>query len=230
VLTSLGTGTHPLTDHSLAVLPGGSILVACTFSPTGGNGDVALARYTPSGALDTAFGPNGTGFAVVNLGRSETSFGMAVQADGKIVVGGRSAPNGGSSYDPFIARFQPDGQVDTSFGTGGVTFGTFTSKPDQFNGLTMQPDGKAVAVGSIQTGSGLTTRTSFLIARYQGDSGSSFAASSLSTQASSTTTASRETSVLAPAVASADHDLTQLATEWLRSTQKRSKSAMRSTS
>jgi len=75
--------------------------------------DIALARYNDDGSLDTTFG---------NGGKVTTSFGnkvnssassIAVQTDGKIVVGGR----GGSS--DVVVRYDSNGSLDTTFGSGG---------------------------------------------------------------------------------------------------------------
>jgi len=77
------------------------------------NKDVALARITPSGTLDTTFGTNGV--AILDSGSGDDE-GKAIKIDssGHIIVAGQSA--GGMS----IARFNSNGSLDTSFGTNGV--------------------------------------------------------------------------------------------------------------
>lgn len=65
---------------------------------------------------------------------------MAVQPDGKIVVAGGVAPGFG-----MVARLTPDGDLDPSFGDGGITIDR-SSTP--FTEVVVQPDGKIVALSS----------------------------------------------------------------------------------
>src|SRR5687768_5454980 len=95
---------------ALSVQPDGKVLVAGSSS-----GDFALVRYHSDGRLDTSF--NGTGRVTTNFGSFESARSMALQSDGKILLGGST----GSTSDRFVAlaRYNPDGSLDTSFnGTG----------------------------------------------------------------------------------------------------------------
>jgi uncharacterized delta-60 repeat protein len=111
----------------------GKILVA---GVGGATGQLAIARYTRRGFLDTTFG---TGGKVTAPGVSAQA--MALQADGKIVTGG------GWNRDFVLARFTPDGSPDPSFGTDGVARVTFPLWYSGVYGLALQRDGKIVAVG-----------------------------------------------------------------------------------
>ena len=117
-----------------ALTVGASILVGAT---AGAAGD-----------LDPSWPAGGT--TTKDIGGQDNAVAIAVQADGKIVVaGGTSA---GSSFPTFVldagvARFNPDGFTDTSFGTGGKVTTDFDGDFNTARGLVIQPDGKIVAVG-----------------------------------------------------------------------------------
>jgi uncharacterized delta-60 repeat protein len=103
----------------IAVQPDGKIVVA-----GGGISGIQLARYLPDGSLDPSFGDGGyvqTSFRYWG-GASE----IALQPDGKIVVAGGSYQGDEDSAHEVLeeftlARYNPDGSLDSSFGTGGIT-------------------------------------------------------------------------------------------------------------
>jgi len=123
---TFGTGGRVLTDfagksetiYAIALQPDGKIVAAGT--TTGASNDFALARYLPSGALDTTFGTGGK--VVTALGSdADTAYALVIQDDGKIVVGGdsnRSASQSGLDF--ALARYTPAGTLDATFGTGGI--------------------------------------------------------------------------------------------------------------
>jgi uncharacterized delta-60 repeat protein len=102
-----------------------------------------------AGALDNSFGAGGVALHHIGNGGIED---MAVQADGKILVGGSGDPN---SF--VIVRFNRDGSLDTTFGTSGtgvVRTEVFTvdNLGSYLRGLTIQPDGKIIAAGAATRG------------------------------------------------------------------------------
>jgi uncharacterized delta-60 repeat protein len=86
-------------------LPDGKLLVAGRTS--GGGYDIALARYTSTGVLDTSFGTGGR--VTTDFGPGESVSALALLPDGKFLVGGSFG----------IARYLPDGALDMGFGSGG---------------------------------------------------------------------------------------------------------------
>lgn len=106
--------------------------------------DFALARYHTDGTLDTTF--NGTGLLTTDFGSLETATCVAWQSDGKILLGGYT---GFSSEIAFaLARYNPDGSLDTSFnGTGKATF-DLSQQEDKIAALAVQSDGKILAAGT----------------------------------------------------------------------------------
>ncbi|MEI6949886.1 MopE-related protein [Paraflavisolibacter sp. H34] len=126
----------------LAVQGDGKVVVAGA-TGTGEARDFALARFLPDGRLDGAFGRGGK--VTSDLGAIEHACGIALQSDGRIVVAGESLING--SFDLVLARYLPDGTLDSSFGAGGkVTTGA--SGHDFFGSLALQSDGKLLLAGS----------------------------------------------------------------------------------
>jgi uncharacterized delta-60 repeat protein len=114
--TSFGTDGVVLTSFSAPdaeanriFLDGNQILVVGD-----ANGNFALARYNANGSLDTTFGNGGT--QTLALGSDDAkAFGVAVEPDGTIVLDGQS---GGQQV---LTGFNPDGSLDTAFGTNGTT-------------------------------------------------------------------------------------------------------------
>ena len=100
--------------NAMAVQADGKVVVAGT-TGTEGAGDFVVARLLPSGALDPTFGGNGIRY--LDLGGNDVATGVAIQNDGKIVVGGYSTASSGNFA--AVARFNADGTNDTAFaGTG----------------------------------------------------------------------------------------------------------------
>jgi uncharacterized delta-60 repeat protein len=112
----------------------------------GNNRYQLLVRYTAAGALDPTFGTNG----VVELltGNDDGLNALAIQADGKIVVGG-SAQDANGFHDFFIARYNTNGTPDTTFGTNGQVRYSATNNFEKVEDLVIQPNGRIVAVGDI---------------------------------------------------------------------------------
>ena len=109
---------------------------------------------TRSGTLDASFGAGGivtTDFGILDQGFSVAyAASLAVQLDGRMVAAGRAYINGG--FHSGLARYNSDGTLDASFGTGGKVTADFQGPygSDQFTSVIVQPDGKIVAaVGGL---------------------------------------------------------------------------------
>ena len=80
--------------------------------------DLALVRYLPDGSLDMTFGTGG--LATADSGGQEGVAQLILLPNGKLLAGGSTAPPQGSGdFDFLLARFHPDGALDTSFGSSG---------------------------------------------------------------------------------------------------------------
>lgn len=131
--------------------------------------DFAVARYNPDGSLDSTF--DGDGKVITDFaGGNDLGRGVAIQADGKIVVAGvaftaQCLPCDSLPTDNFgLARFNSNGSLDPSFGFGGKQVTDFGGSADEARGLAIQGDGRIVAAGSATIGS-----VDFGVARYMTD-------------------------------------------------------------
>ncbi len=164
-------GVNP---KSMTVLDDGKILVAGD-----SNSNFLLARFNANGSIDSSFGSGGyvtTDFA----GGTDTAEDLKVQADGKIVLVGRTF--NGTSYDVGVVRYLADGTLDASFGSGGkVSTDVGTGSGDYGTAIDLQSDGKLVVAG---WGNAAGT-TDFYVLRYDtnGTLDASFGTGGVSTTA-----------------------------------------------
>jgi uncharacterized delta-60 repeat protein len=141
--------------RAVAVLPDGKILVAGGGGP--GN-DMFVLRLNSDLTSDASFGNNGS--TLVDFGGVDDARAIAVQANGKIVLAG-STNNGG---DMAVARLQPGGTLDTTFGSGGKKTIDFGRTEIAF-GVGLQKDGKIVVGGTTAGG---TATDDVAVARLDG--------------------------------------------------------------
>src|SRR5499427_2247954 len=168
--TSFGTGGIVTTAFgvsaeatSAVVQPDGKI-VAAGFANLGGGDDFALVRYNSNGTIDTSFGTSGkvtTAFLSQGFSLAQANS-VTVQPDGKIVAAGNAAVGGG--FDFALARYNSNGTLDASFGTGGQLTTDFGGANDQADSVAVQPDGKIVAAGAA--GQFINRGFDFGLARY----------------------------------------------------------------
>ncbi|MDQ2805262.1 MAG: hypothetical protein M3Y41_22260, partial [Pseudomonadota bacterium] len=123
VATALGANCGAA--FSIALQGNGDIVLGGSGCPTSGKSVTALARFTPGGALDPSFGGGGT--VLQDLGDFSVAYGVAVDADGKIVIAGSQRP-GGQVPNGIAARFNSNGSLDFFFqqypanGSGSIEF------------------------------------------------------------------------------------------------------------
>jgi uncharacterized delta-60 repeat protein len=152
---------------ALALQPDGKIVVAGTTSGKSGTPAIGLVRYNPDGSVDTSFGTGGTVVTPFPNGQVSVAA-MALQPDGKIVLG-CSAIIG----IPFVTavlfaavRYNENGTLDTSFGTGG--FATAPTGPayQEVGGVALQTDGKIIVSGVLGSPTGPVQQEYFGVIRY----------------------------------------------------------------
>ncbi|MCC6356634.1 MAG: hypothetical protein IT577_22335 [Verrucomicrobiae bacterium] len=143
----------------VALQPDGKIVVAG--NAENATDDFAVVRYTTAGALDTTFSTDGKVTTAVSNGHDWAS-GVAIQADGKIVVGGSAETPVSTNRSFAVVRYNANGTLDTSFsGDGKVTTQIFNNGAS-IGDIAIQSDGKIVAVGYATA----TFAQYFAVARY----------------------------------------------------------------
>jgi uncharacterized delta-60 repeat protein len=153
VLTDIG-GDDKAT--AIAIQPDGRIVVAGFSSPPGGTRRFALVRYEPNGDRDPAFGSDG--IVTTRFGDESAAQALAIQPDGRIVVAGMAShPERG--WDFALARYNPNGSLDTTFSGDGRLTTDFDGGADAAHALALQPDGRIVLGGE--------SKGDFAAARYQ---------------------------------------------------------------
>ncbi len=148
---------------SIKILNDGKILTGgSTLSNNNTNFNYTLARYTKNGILDTTFGTGGkvtTDFATKN----DESYSMQIQSDGKIVLAGYANNGSGNGGNEFgIARYNNNGTLDETFGTGGKVYTNFFNLNDSAYSIAIQSNGKIIACGVARFGS----QDIYALARY----------------------------------------------------------------
>jgi uncharacterized delta-60 repeat protein len=130
------------------VQPDGKIVVAGHATDAAGTGnDFAVARYDVDGELDPTFGEDGTGLVTTDIaGVADFAYAVALQSDGAIVLAGRVSNDGGGGFFG-LARYTPDGRLDSTFGSSGTTIADF-GHGGIAEGLVAQPDGKLIVAGN----------------------------------------------------------------------------------
>lgn len=169
VVTEVGTGNAAA--NAVAIDGAGRIVVAGSAN-NGRDDDFAVVRYLPNGTPDATFGVNGV--VTGDRGTSdyhEVANAIVLQADGRILIAGGSAParnTGGFEVgqDFTLRRYAADGSRDFSFGSSGVVVTQLAYYNDVINALTVQPDSAILALGTVDNAGG---DPSYALVRYRPD-------------------------------------------------------------
>ena len=145
--------------EALAIQSDGKILVA-----GGAPHDFRVARFNDNGSPDMTFSGDGVADADFE-GREDHSRGLAVQADGKIVVVGTTGEGDFEIPDFGIARFDSTGTLDDAFGDHGVRRTNLFGPNDRANAVAIQSDGRIVVAGWTD-GRVVSLTEAFAVARY----------------------------------------------------------------
>ncbi len=158
VVTILGRSQEAV---SVTLQSDGKIVAACYLSiQSAAFSDFAVVRYNPDGSLDTSF--DGDGFVTTDFFESDRPGSVAIQKDGSIVVVGHTGIHPQTRNDFAIARYLPNGALDTSFdGDGKLT--TPIRGTDLVVSVVIQTDGRIVSAGT----SGIGLGPDFALVRYE---------------------------------------------------------------
>lgn len=126
--------------YATVALPDGKVLIGGNFTQVNGQARNRLARLNGNGSLDTTF--------TYITGADNKVFALALQPDGRIVVGGDFWSLNGANWRS-IGRLNPDGSYD-------ATFSRFTGMNGRVNAVAVQTDGKIVMGGTFTLVNGVT--------------------------------------------------------------------------
>ncbi|MEC9022020.1 MAG: hypothetical protein VX597_00260, partial [Pseudomonadota bacterium] len=150
---------------NVEILNDGKIVIG-GYSGYDSDADFALLRFNPDGTADSSFGTGGVVTTDIN-GHRDRGFSFEVDADGKIILAGMTRSGDfATGYDFCLVRYNGDGSLDSSFGTGGKVVSDLGSTQDVALVVALQPDGKILLGGESEVND---TDPGFTLARYNSD-------------------------------------------------------------
>jgi uncharacterized delta-60 repeat protein len=142
---TINTGTGSVSINQIAIQSDAKIVLVGNFTTFNGSSAIRIVRLNPDGTRDTAFTTNvGTGLS------SQSALAIAIQPDGKIIVGGGFTSFAGTTVNRIV-RLNADGTRDTAFTTN-----TGTGANQNVSTIAIQPDGKIILGGNFTTFNGAT--------------------------------------------------------------------------
>lgn len=134
-----------IVPESLVIQPSGEIIVGGS-AKNGGQSDIALVRYTSSGAIDGAFGMVGKVLTSLDF-FDDYCIDLALQSDGKILAAGGTAYAGARMA---VVRYTASGALDASFGSGGIAM--HLSNAAQASSMALHGNGRIALTGKNGNG------------------------------------------------------------------------------
>jgi uncharacterized delta-60 repeat protein len=170
VTTTMAPGDNTEFGAELRIDANGKVVLGGSADLGAGAGsfDLAVARYNSDGSLDTSFDADGKVTTSAGPGDSDDDLeGLVIQSTGRILVGGSTSPTGITIDSDFaVARYNPNGSLDDSFGDGGIV--TTPTAPgtnsDEIYDIALQSASKLVASGECDQ---VTTGRDVCVARYK---------------------------------------------------------------
>src|SRR5438552_119633 len=163
--------------QALAVQADGKIVAAGQAGSSGS--EFALARFNRNGTLDPGFGTAGEVTTLLGSSANSAARGVAIQADGKILVAGFAGPGGSQEF--ALARYNPNGSLDATFGDPVSPIGPQPPQPlrsgsvltnpggnASATSVAVTPDGKIIVAGAVQP-SAFSSASDFALVRYNAD-------------------------------------------------------------
>jgi len=155
VMTQIGN--EDAFGQAVTIQEDGKILVAGK-SNSSGNYHFTLIRYNTDGSLDNSFGNGGIRVTIIGIDSEANS--IAIDQDGYIIAGGRTYSG---NHNFALARYNENGNLDTSFGINGIVITNFGGSSQEFGrSLALQSDGKILLASEIF----INNDIDFAVARY----------------------------------------------------------------
>jgi uncharacterized delta-60 repeat protein len=134
---------------ALAIQTDGKIVLAGNSVAGGGlAANINLVRLNTNGSLDTTFDSDGK--VTTDIGPNDDALSIAIQSDGKIIIGGGSDASG--SLETTLIRYNSNGSLDTTFNSDGIALINFAISNDAAYSVAIQSDEKIIAAGYADLG------------------------------------------------------------------------------
>ncbi len=127
-----------------ALQTSGKIVVVGATDDVNGLSDILVLRFLSDGSLDNSFNVDGI-FTFDLLGDDEEGWALALQPDGKILVGGLGSTINGE--DDLLLRLDSTGNLDPSFNSTGILTKDHNQSLDYITSILIQADGKIITIG-----------------------------------------------------------------------------------
>lgn len=150
--------------------PQGRVLVTGMGHDAGGVWDMLLWRFSADGNLDATF--DGDGIAVYRGADAdhELGYGVAVDASGRVIVGGSASQKAQGDDGDFAAWAYDDaGALDSAFGTNGVVLLNTGTTFEEVYGMMLDPRGRILLTGCENRVPGWTPTKAMVIVRFHSD-------------------------------------------------------------
>ncbi len=154
VLTQIGPDDDGAVDVAIQA-DGKIVAVGGSYNVSTSNYEFAVVRYNTNGSLDNSFSSDGKLTTAFGNG-DNIAFALAIQTDGKIVVGGYAGD--GAMADFALVRYNTDGSLDNTFNSTGKVTTAISLNNDEISSVLIQGDGKIIVAGS--------SNNDFAVARY----------------------------------------------------------------
>jgi uncharacterized delta-60 repeat protein len=130
--------------------------------------DFAMVRLSADGALDASFGSQGKVVTKVSADNWDAAHGIALLADGRIVLGGWAYAGNGTAGNFALARYSADGALDASFGAQGLAISDISgpTRRDEIRAVALQNDERVATVRVVVAGFAGGANQDFAIGRY----------------------------------------------------------------
>ena len=174
--TSFGpTSTSMDNAQDIVSLPNGQ-MVFCGTSGTSGNLEMCIGKMNADGYMDLTFGTNGY-YIFSNSGGSDFAYDMEVLSNGNILVAGALSITAANPKWAMIC-LNPNGTLNTSFGTGGVFSIDIDSGEDYARKILLTPT-KIILAGNTKVPGFSTNRLAVVRCDYNGVLDTSFGSGGL---------------------------------------------------
>lgn len=154
--------------YAMALQPDGKIVLAGAANLNSSDSPFAITRFNSDGSLDSNFG-NGGKVTTNFFGNRNQANTIALQSDGKIIVAGWAGKGPESLEVLVIARYTSNGNLDTTFGSGGMVTNDFSGRGGEARAITLQLDGKLVVAGLAGFLRAAHPQVDFACLRYNSD-------------------------------------------------------------